>query len=290
MAKILGIGIATLDIINYVADYPVEDSEIRSTGQKITRGGNITNTLTVLSQLNHECFWAGTLADEPDAETIKKDLKRYSINTRYIQVHSNGKVPTSYIVLNEKNGSRSIVHYRDLPELTFEHFKTIPLDQFNWIHFEGRNIAQTKLMLTHLNEYKTVIASSIEFEKYRDGIEDLYPLSNTLIFSKDYCLTVSGNDPEAFLEELHTTYPNKTMILAWGDKGSYGINKDQGIVFKPAIKQPNVVDTIGAGDTFNAGVIDSFVNRKSLIETLDASNKIAAYKISVSGFDISNYV
>lgn len=289
MAKILGIGIATLDIINYVSDYPVEDSEIRSTGQRITRGGNITNTLTVLSQLNHQCYWAGTLADEPDAETIKNDLKRSSINTQYVQIHPNGKVPTSYILLNEKNGSRSIVHYRDLPELTFEHFKTIPLEQFNWVHFEGRNIDQTKLMLEYLNDYDTEIASSIEFEKHRQGIEDLYPLSNTLIFSKEYCLAVSGNDPETFLKGLHKTYPNKTLILAWGDKGSYGVNKGQDVVFSPAIKQLNVVDTIGAGDTFNAGIIDSCIKAKSLIDTLEASNKLASYKISVSGFDISNY-
>lgn len=289
MAKILGIGIATLDIINYVTDYPVEDSEIRSTRQRITRGGNVTNTLTVLSQLNHQCYWAGTLTNEPDAESIKKDLKHFSIDTQYVQIHSNGKVPTSYILLNEKNGSRSIVHYRDLPELTFENFKTIPLKQFNWVHFEGRNIDQTKLMLEYLNNYESEIEYSIEFEKHRQGIEDLYALSNTLIFSKEYCLTVSGNDPETFLKDLHKTYPNKTLILSWGDKGSYGANKDQGVVFAPATKQPNVIDTIGAGDTFNAGIINSILNKKILFDALEASNKLAAYKISVSGFDISNY-
>ena len=49
MAKILAVGIATLDIINTVDRYPEEDSEIRALSQHQTRGGNATNTLRVES-------------------------------------------------------------------------------------------------------------------------------------------------------------------------------------------------------------------------------------------------
>jgi hypothetical protein len=51
MAKILGIGIAALDIINTVDGYPNEDAEVRAINQRVCRGGNATNTLVVLSQL-----------------------------------------------------------------------------------------------------------------------------------------------------------------------------------------------------------------------------------------------
>lgn len=289
MAKILGVGIATLDIINYTCEYPAEDSEMRATKQKIVRGGNVTNTLTVLSQLKHECFWAGTLANEPDAEIIKNDLIKYSINTEYVQVQSQGKVPTSYIVLNQINGSRSIVHYRDLAELTFEDFKKIPLEQFDWLHFEARNIEQTILMLQYLKEHHKNIPCSIEFEKNRPGINQLYPYSDTLIFSKNYCIKTSGNNPEKFIQEMHNKYSNSTIILAWGDKGSYGFSKSNEIIFSPAILQNNIVDTIGAGDTFNAAIINSLIDNNSLKDTLYNANKLAAYKISVPSFDISGY-
>ena len=52
MAQILGIGIATLDIINEVDGYPVEDSEQRALAQRQRTGGNVTNTLTVLRQFD----------------------------------------------------------------------------------------------------------------------------------------------------------------------------------------------------------------------------------------------
>ena len=64
MATILAVGIATLDIINTVERYPYEDSETRASHHRTTRGGNATNTLSVLSQIDHHCHWAGTLIDE----------------------------------------------------------------------------------------------------------------------------------------------------------------------------------------------------------------------------------
>ena len=65
MARILTVGIATLDIINRVARYPAEDTEIRALGQHRQRGGNASNTAVVLSQLGHQVDFAGVLIDEP---------------------------------------------------------------------------------------------------------------------------------------------------------------------------------------------------------------------------------
>jgi len=150
MANILAIGIATLDIINTVETYPDEDAEIRALSQHQTRGGNATNTLTVLSQLGHHCAWGGVLIDEPDSQFIKEDLRRHHIDFSACQRLTSGKMPTSYITLNQQTGSRTIVHHRDCSEFSFADFAKIDLSPFDWVHFEGRNIAETHLMLHHL--------------------------------------------------------------------------------------------------------------------------------------------
>ena len=289
MAKILGIGIATLDIINHVASYPAEDSEIRVLSQEKKRGGNVTNTLTVLSQLGHQCFWAGTLANEPDSQPILDDLKKYNINTSHVTTYEQGKVPTSYILLNKENGSRSIVHHRDLQELSFDDFKKIPLEEFDWVHFEGRNVDQTLLMLQHLKQHYISTPCSVEFEKQRGNIEQLFPYADTLIFSKDFCQSVSNDAPGVFIEQLQQQLTNKQKILAWGETGSYANLTDDQIVFSPAVPTENIKDTLGAGDTFNAGIINAILSGQSLTQALKSANQLAAYKITVSGFDISNY-
>ena len=114
MARILATGIATLDIINEVASYPDEDSEVRALSQRIRRGGNASNTLCVLSQLSHQSYLAATLINEADGQVIEADLNRYQINTQFCPRLNEGKMPTSYITLNRQNGSRTIVHHLSL--------------------------------------------------------------------------------------------------------------------------------------------------------------------------------
>lgn len=288
MAKILGVGIATVDIINYVDNFPQEDAEVRASRQTICRGGNVTNTLTVLSQLGHQCYWAGTLANESDTSRIISDLEQYHINTEYCRYYQGGKVPTSYITLNVKNGSRTIVHYRDLPELDFTAFQSIPLNEFDWVHFEARNIQATVKMLGYLKTNFPMIHCSVEFEKPRENIQLLFPYADICIFSKIFCEQSNTPEPEIFLSEFNKNYPGKTLILAWGETGAYGLSGDDP-EFVAAEKVAEVTDTLGAGDTFNAGIINSLTNKLSVTPALQSANRLAAYKISRHGFDITGY-
>ena len=61
MVRVMCVGIATLDIINRVEQYPAEDSEVRALAQSQRMGGNAANTATVLAQLGVQAFWVGNL-------------------------------------------------------------------------------------------------------------------------------------------------------------------------------------------------------------------------------------
>ena len=106
----------------------------------------------VLSQLGHECHWAGTLADQPDGGLIRADLMHYGVNLDQVYTVAEGKVPTSYIIRSRDNGSRTIVHYRDLPEYPAAAFAAIDLNNFDWLHFEGRNVEQLVKMMQRAKE------------------------------------------------------------------------------------------------------------------------------------------
>ena len=63
-------------------------------------------------------------------------LDSYGIAHHNCVYHPQCKLPTSCIVLSLASGSRTIVHYRNLPELTLEDFKKVNLSSIQWIHFE----------------------------------------------------------------------------------------------------------------------------------------------------------
>src|SRR3569832_2417960 len=113
MARILGIGIATLDIINRVDGYPPEDSEVRALAQRVSRGGNCTNTLVVLSQLGHHCSWGGVLVDEPDASRIVADLDAHAIDLTPVRRRPGGGGPAAGRARGRRGGARGGGHGRD---------------------------------------------------------------------------------------------------------------------------------------------------------------------------------
>ena len=285
MAQILAVGIATLDIINIVDGYPAEDSEVRALSQQHRRGGNATNTLVILSMLGHNCAWAGSLADEPDARLILEDLRRHNIDTSATQRSAKGKVPTSYVTLNNQNGSRTIVHYRDLAEYNFTTFPLIDLSRFDWIHFEGRNVLETRKMLEYLRQHHPTIPVSIEIEKVRDGIEGLFGYASVLIFSQAYAQQSGFIHSEPFLNRLSREVTDTTLICSWGEKGAFGLTPEGKAVSTPAFPPARVIDTLGAGDTFNAAIIDSLVRGKALDVALIEASRLAGKKCGCNGFD-----
>ena len=285
MAHVLAVGTATLDIVNEVQGYPREDSEVRALAQQRRRGGNATNTLVALSQLGHRCAWAGVLADEPDARTIVEDLQRHGIDLGACRRVAQGKVPTSYILLNRQNGSRSIVHYRDLPEYDCEDFRAIDLDPLDWLHFEGRAVESTAGMLEAARRARPELVLSLEVEKPRPGIEALFDLPGVLLFSRAYARALGRERPEAFLAWARERAPRAELYLAWGEAGGYALAPDGRVHHCPARAPARVVDTIGAGDVFNAGVIDARLRGRAVDRALAAAVDLAGRKCARAGLD-----
>jgi len=283
MATILGIGIATLDIINTVANYPAEDSKNRVLNRKISRGGNAANTLVILSQLGHHCAWGGVSTDKPDGQFVLADLHAHGIDTTACRLEPHSEMPTSYILLNQHNGSRTIVHYRDLPEFTFADFQTIDLTHFDWLHCEGRNIADMRHMLQWAHHVKPTLTISVEIEKPRPAIEQLFNEADILLFSRAFAHYCGHDDGLAFLHAMRQQISHARLICAWGSHGAYALDTDNISLYSPACPPPQVVDTLGAGDTFNAGIIHGLCQKNDLATTLHAACRLAGRKCGQIG-------
>lgn len=283
MAKILAVGIATFDIINLVADYPCQDTEVRALSQRVSRGGNATNTLVVLSQLGHQGSWAGVWVDEPDGKKILEDLMRYKIDSRFCRIESQGKMPTSYVILNQSNGSRTIVHYRNLAEFNFTDFQKIDLSTFDWLHFEGRQVEETVLMLQRARQLYPSLPISIEIEKPRPQIERLFSFASVLLFSRNFVQHRGYHEAPGFLRRLRPQLPQTRLICAWGERGGYGLEIDGPLLHSPSYPPRQVIDTLGAGDTFNASIIDSLCHQQELATALHDACRLAGKKCGQVG-------
>ena len=284
MARILGIGNATLDIIHSVNAYPHENAEIRCSNRQYRRGGNTANLLVVLAGLGHACSLAGVLADDDAGRRIRADLLENGVDPGPCRTCTAGSTPVSTVLLSAVTGSRTIVHYRDLPELLPADFAALDLQPFDWLHFEGRNIAGLQVMLRHARECCPAIPRSLEVEKARDGIESLFGLADVLLFSADYVQQSGYSRPEQLLQAVHADYPVAVACCTRGADGAVAIDRDGRLIRQAAIAPGKVIDTLGAGDTFNAAVINGSLAGQATAEILEHACQLAGRKCMQDGF------
>lgn len=283
--QLLGVGVATLDIIDSLEAFPREDSEQRALDRTSCRGGNAANTLVVLSQLGHRCSWAGTLADDAAAVQIEEELRAYDVDLQWARRHTNARSPVSHILHSRATASRTIVHYRDLPEFEADDFAAIDLTPFDWVHFEGRHVAACEQMLRQARQAKPTLRLSLEVEKPRAGIASLFPLADVVIFSRAYAMAEGYSDASELFAAVRAAGVGAVLFAAWGDAGGWLDEAETGQLHLPVNPPARLVDTLAAGDVFNAGLIDALVRGLTPRQALERANRLAGCKCGRQGLD-----
>ncbi len=285
MSSFLGVGNLVLDTILSTDHFPGENEELRAQGRQLQPGGNAANTLYVLKQLGHECSLMSAVAVDDTGRKLLQAVNDRGIDVSLCQKRLKGATPTSYVLVNRENGSRTIVHYRDLAELDFDHFAKQEIERFDWLHFEGRNVDNLKGMLNIARTFCPNTPISLELEKPREGIEALLSTPNLIIIARHYATELGLKNAEEAIRHVRTFAPQATLVCTWGSAGAWYAAPDGNIHHQPALAVSKVVDTLGAGDTFNAGLLHALSQGQSLEKAVRFAAELAARKIRQKGFD-----
>jgi len=284
VASILIVGNAVLDLILEVDHFPAEDEEMRALSRRRDLGGNAANTARVLADLGDQVCLLASLAPDDAGREIRQLLEHAGVDTTHLVTQSSGNTPVSHILANTGNGSRTIVHHRDLAELDLDHFLAVALDHYDWIHFEGRNVVLVASMLRHLRDDRFAGQVSVEIEKPRPGIEALAGLADLALFSRPYAEAKGFVDAPGFLNARHDLAPRALITCTWGAAGAWAKEPYGTVHHCPASVPARVVETVGAGDVFNAGMIHSLASGLGPGQALQFATRLAGRKVGQQGF------
>jgi ketohexokinase len=137
--------------MNRVEDYPAEDEKLRAIEVDRRYGGNCPNTLEVLQQLIGLSKFSpvplALFAVLPSSSSdgtmrIKSSFASAVDLTHCIYREECEEPASSYIIRSRSAGSRTIINYNDLPEMTSKEFITMAGQlghEMSWCHFEARS-------------------------------------------------------------------------------------------------------------------------------------------------------
>ncbi|KAI8059712.1 Ribokinase-like protein [Thamnidium elegans] len=297
--NVLLVGQVYIDTILHVTDFPEEDTKTRAIGAEQRTGGNTYNTAQVLAQFDHVnvCYMSAAGSRETSSH-ITEELKSRDIQD-VLLFRREDLTPSSTIIHNQKSGSRTIISNNNIQDMTciefIEKFNDLNQDNSWWVHFEGRNIDQTLLQIDWLDkkaiseDWRHQLTISVELEKpERLDIELLIEKADIVLFSKLFAQHHGFTETESFLRNysgLRNLKPGAKVFCTWGSKGASVLDTNQ-IYHATTHEIKEVKDTVGAGDTFNAGIIASLTKSHcSLASALQFACTLATNKVAQQGFE-----
>ncbi|WP_018873131.1 PfkB family carbohydrate kinase [Thioalkalivibrio sp. ALJ16] len=280
MARILATGIVTLDHTLDIAGYPPEDAEIRARASSTQPGGNATNTATILAQFGHRAGLAAVIAEDASGNALVDRLQGLGLELDACVRHP-GATPTSHILRSQETGSRTIVHHRDLPELSATDLAAVPWPEYDWLHFEGRNPPELARILASARAEIVDQPISLELEKPRAGLDACMRYADVIMLSRAWAATIADT-PASAVTALAERFPDRILTVTAGAAGAWLVARGQ-LHHCPPTPGLRVVDSVGAGDTFNAGLIHALVSGGPPEQALRSAVRLAERKLEQTG-------
>lgn len=98
--------------------------------------------------------------------------------------------------------------------------------------------------------------------------------------TEDAGILIGESEPSKAAEIFLSMGP-KIVVVKMGERGAYAANSEEAVM-KPAFKVP-VVDTIGAGDSFDAAFLSSILRNFSIEKSLEIANAAGALCVTIRG-------
>lgn len=165
------------------------------------------------------------------------------------------------------------------------------LEDIRWVHFEGRIPEILKVAIPKLRDIIPTALFSLEIEKPdRHQLLDLIQFVNHVFFSHAFYVHSGHNTPSAFFDAMYkraqiSFVDGVHFVLTAGADGAY-FSAPPGFEFHVPTTQVDVVDATGAGDTFIAGYIWSYIKlHMAPRECMKSAVALATKKVAQEGFD-----
>jgi len=304
--KILGVGNAIVDVICKVDDKFISENNLKKSTMKLVSetefkkiltklkieetvsGGSVANSIVGLSQLGNEVGFIGKVSDDDLGNKYEVGLKKENVNFFYSKKKEDIPTGTCLILITPDSertmitflGTAGKISENDIDTKAVQNSELLFLEGYLWDEGEPKKAFEKAIN----NSKKVAMTLSDLFcvERHKPHFLKLVKDKLDITFANEQEI-MSLTDAKNFNEVINFAKEiNKLIIITRGDKGAVAIHKNE-IEERPAKKNLKIKDLTGAGDLFASGFLHSFINGKSLGESLENGTKMSSKVIQIIG-------
>lgn len=275
MAKVFLVGMATVDFVLSVGEFPNAAEKYTAQDARVVGGGCAANAAVAIVKLDGDATLAARLGDDSLADSIVADLAAEGVRTDFLQ-RSPGARSSFSSVLLDKRGARQIVNFRGsgLTGKT-DWFSRAP--EVDAILVDTRWTAGALAALQMAK--KRGIHGIVDAEAPTDPV--ILARASHVAFSRQGLLSLTTEtDLARALKEIGEQVPGWVCVTD-GENGVYYAT-DTGIEHISAFKV-EIRDTLGAGDIWHGAFALRLGEGATESEAIVFANAAAALKCMIFG-------
>lgn len=273
-----GFGLNAVDHLIVVPEYPAFDSKTRLLEHKQAAGGQTATAMVALQRLGMRTAYAGKFGSDPEGHFGYQAIKNEGVYLGLAQIVEGARNQIAFIIIDSRNGERTIIWDRD-DKLAYQRDEApIPLARLGRVlHLDAHDPPACVRMAQAARENGVIVSADID--NIYDGLPELLPLIDVLITSREFPHRLTGiADERTSLIELKSRFGCGVVGLTKGIEGATILCEGQ-FIQSASFAVPNgCKDTTGSGDAFHGGFLYGLLTGEDIETSLKLANGVAALK------------
>lgn len=257
------------------------------------------NVAVGLSRLGHTVGYFTKLGDDPFGKRIRKTMERNGIGTELVSW--SGERSTGFMLKSmTAAGDPDIFYFRRnsaAASISRADIDRLDLSGYGWLHLTGilpalsasaREAAFRLIARAHENRMTVSFDPNLRPQLWRSR-EEMVKTINALAAESDLIFpgaaegrVLAGSENPEEITAFYRGLGVKTVAVKTGKKGAYVSSGGECFQVR-GCPVKKVVDTVGAGDGFAAGIISALEEGLSLREAVRRGNAVGAIQVTFRG-------
>ena len=287
--EVIVVGELNVDLIlNSIDSFPEMGKEKIAKDMTLTLGSSSAIFASNLSSLGASVAFVGKVGDDAFGSLVKKSLQVKKVNTDFL-VTSKKFSTGATIVLNYSEDRAMVTYPGAMEYLTIHDINKEILKSAKHLHFSSYFLQpgiQSGLLKLFKMAKENGLTTSLDIqwdpkEEWNFNYKEVLPFVDVFLPNEQEVLLLTGEKKlEDAIKKLSSFA--KCVAVKLGSKGSMVVTNGKSS-FRESYSNKNVVDAIGAGDSFNAGFIFKFINGYDIDECQNFGNLMGAVNTTAAG-------
>ena len=274
-------------ILNKIQGFPEKGKEKLAQEMTLTLGSSAAIFASNLNALGAKTAFLGKIGNDIFANLVINSLEKRGVNTEY--VIRDGQLKTgATIVLNYEDERAAVTYPGAMDYLVIDDITPHKLKSARHLHFSSyymqpgikKDVAAMFRMAKEAGLTTSLDMQWDPQEKWDLDIKNIMPYVDIFLPNRQEIMQLTK---QVNMGEAVKIIGNDTIVaIKMAEKGSQVWHNGRKLEL-PAFKNDNVIDPVGAGDSFNAGFILKYISGAPLEECQKFGNLCGAVNTTAAG-------